>query len=77
MSLRSEAQSKTGQDAKRRTLRILLTLLIALAATYWAGRTMGLSNDELFGYLLTSVGLVAASGLVALILFALVRLLRR
>ena len=74
---RDAAQSKPGQDTKRRTLRILLTLLIALAATYWAGREFGLSNDELSGYLLASVGLVAASGLVALIVFGVVRLLRR
>ncbi len=74
---RSAAQSKPGPDLKRRTLRILLTLLIALGATYWAGRAFGLGNDELFGYLLASVGLVVASGLVALVLFGLVRLFRR
>ena len=61
----------------RRTLRILVGLLVALAATYWAGRTMGLGNDELLGYLLASVGLVVGSGLAALVLFGLVRLFRR
>ncbi len=74
---RGAAQSKPEQNTKRRTLRTLLTLLVALAATYLAGRELGLHNDELVGYLLASVGLVVASGLVALAGFGLVRLFRR
>jgi hypothetical protein len=74
---RDAAQSKPEQNAKRRTLRTLLMLLVALAATYWAGREFGLHNDELLGYLLASVGLVVASGVVALLWFGLVRLFRR
>ena len=52
-------------------------MLIAFAATYWAGQEFGLNEDELFGYVLASVGLVVASALVALLLFGIVRLFRR
>src|SRR4051794_20938655 len=54
------AQTPASMSA-RRTLRLLLTLLIALGAAYWAGRELGLGNDELLGYLLLSVGLLVAS----------------
>lgn len=74
---RAAAQSKPERNTTRRTLRILLTLLGALAVTFWAGREFGLHNEELVGYLLASVGLVAASGLVALVVFGLLRLFRR
>ncbi len=38
---------------------------------------MGLGNDELLGYLLASMSLVIASGVVALLLFGVIRLFRR
>jgi hypothetical protein len=61
----------------RRTRRVLLSLLVALAGSYWVGREFGLGNDELLGYLLASVTLVVASGVVALVLFGVIRLFRR
>ena len=61
----------------RRTLRLLVTLLVALAGAYYAGRQLGLGNDELLGYLLLSGAMVIASGVVGLLLFAVIRLFRR
>jgi apolipoprotein N-acyltransferase len=61
----------------RRPWRTLVGLLAALAVSYWIGRQLGLGNDELIGYLLASVSLVIAAGLVALLLFGLIRWLRR
>jgi len=58
-------------------LRLLFTLLLALAASYWAGREFGLGNDELLGYLLASVGLIVASAVVGALLFGVTRLFRR
>lgn len=55
---------------------MLVALLVALAGSYWIGRQLGLGNDELFGYLLASVSLVIGSGLVALVLFGVIRLFR-
>jgi hypothetical protein len=74
-----DAVTTTNADAKftRRPWRILAALLIALTGSYWAGRQLGLSNDDLLGYVLASVSLVIGSGLVALLLFGLVRLFRR
>jgi len=61
----------------RRPWRTLLGLLAALAGSYWIGRQLGVGNDELIGYLLASVSLVIAAGLVALLLFGVIRWLRR
>jgi hypothetical protein len=72
-----EREPRPGASSARRTLRLLLALLLALAASFWAGRVFGLGNDELLGYLLASVGLIVASGVVAALLFAVTRLLRR
>ena len=71
--------SKSNQPANLwpRTRRLLLTLLVALAGCYWVGRLLGLTNDELLGYLAVSVGLVVLAGLVALLLFGVVRLFHR
>ncbi|HEY6599158.1 MAG TPA: hypothetical protein VIZ30_07590 [Pseudomonadales bacterium] len=74
---RGAAQTPPEHSARRRGWRLPLTLLIAFAATYWAGQEFGLGDDELFGYVLASVGLVVASALVALLLFGVVRLFRR
>ena len=65
------------RDLTRRTVRILIGLLAAFAIAYGFGRELGLSNDELLGYLLASVGLDAVAGLAGLILFGLVLLFRR
>lgn len=70
-------EGKPGAGPASRTLRLLFTLLLAFAASYWAGREFGLGNDELLGYLLASVGLIVASGVVALLLFGVTRLFRR
>ncbi len=72
-----QREQKPGANPARRTLRLLFALLLALAASYWAGRVFGLGNDELLGYLLASVGLIVASGVVALLLFGVTRLFRR
>ena len=61
----------------RRPWRTLFGLLAALVGSYWVGRRLGLGNDELVGYLLASVSIVIAAGLVALLLFGLIRLFRR
>lgn len=70
---------KNNQDSSlaRRTRRTLLVLLAAMTASYWVGRELGLGNDELVGYLLASLVLVATAGLVGLIVFGVLRLLRR
>jgi hypothetical protein len=57
--------------------RLFVTLVAALAATYVGGREFGLSNDELIGFLLASVLLVIAAGVVGFALFGLLRLFRR
>ena len=76
--LRDDGREKRpGTNPARRTLRLLFALLLALAASYWAGRVFGLGNDELLGYLLASVGLIVASGVVASLLFGVTRLFRR
>ena len=74
---RGAAQTPAEHSARRRGWRLTLTLLIAFAATYWAGQEFGLNDDELFGYVLASIGLVVASALVALLLFGIARLFRR
>lgn len=74
---RDEADTKPAASSASRALRLLFTLLLALAATYWAGREFGLRNDELLGYLLASVGLIVASGVVAMLVFGVTRLFRR
>ncbi len=61
----------------RRTRRTLLSLLAALALSFVLGWELGLGNDELLGYLLASLTLVVGSGLVALMLFGVIRLFRR
>lgn len=61
----------------RRPWRTLLGLVAALVGSYWVGRQLGLGNDELAGYLLASVSIVIAAGLVALLLFGVIRLFRR
>jgi len=70
---------KTNRDSShaRRTRRTLLVLLVAMTASYWGGRELGLGNDELVGYLLASLALVATAGLVGLIVFGVLQLLRR
>jgi apolipoprotein N-acyltransferase len=61
----------------RRPWRTLFGLLAALVGSYWVGRQLGLGNDELAGYLLASLSIVVAAGLVALLLFGVIRLFRR
>ena len=61
----------------RRPWRTLFGLLAALAASYWVGRQLGLSNDDLLGYFLASLAVVIAAGLVALVVFGVIRLFRR
>ena len=61
----------------RRPWRTLFGLVAALVGSYWVGRQLGLGNDELVGYLLASVSIVIAAGLVALLLFGVIRLFRR
>jgi hypothetical protein len=61
----------------RRPWRTLLGLLAALAASYWVGRRLGLSNDDLLGYLLASLSVVIAAGVVALLVFGVIQLFRR
>lgn len=75
--LRDERERRPAVSPARRTLRLLFTLLLAFAASYWAGREFGLGNDELLGYVLASVGLIVASGVVAALLFGVTRLFRR
>jgi hypothetical protein len=75
--LRDGRETRPSVSPARRTLRLLFTLLLAFAASYWAGREFGLGNDELLGYLLASVGLIVASGVVAALLFGVTRLFRR
>jgi hypothetical protein len=76
--LRDDEQDKRPRvNPARRTRRLLFTLLLAFAASYWAGRVFGLGNDELFGYVLASVGLIVASAVVASLLFGVTRLFRR
>jgi hypothetical protein len=72
-----EREKRPRVNPARRTLRLLFTLLLAFAASYWAGRVFGLGNEELLGYLLASVGLIVASAVVALLLFGVTRLFRR
>lgn len=57
--------------------RSVVGLLAAVAACYAVGREFGLDNDEMLGYALASVGLAAASGVVAMIIFGASRLFRR
>ena len=61
----------------RQAWRLLAGLLVALAGTYWVGREFGLSDSELLGYLVGSVGLVVAAALVGLVLFCVIVWLRR
>jgi hypothetical protein len=61
----------------RRTLRLTFALLAAVAGSYWVGRALGLGHDELVGYLIASVVLVATSGVVGLIVFGVLQLFRR
>jgi apolipoprotein N-acyltransferase len=61
----------------RRPWRTLFGLLAALVASYWVGRRLGLSNDDLLGYLLASLSMVIAAALVALLVFGVMRLFRR
>ncbi len=68
--------TKPETNFTRRPWRILIGLLVALAGSYWVGRQLGLSNDELLGYLLVSLSLVVGSGVVALLLFGVIRLFR-
>jgi hypothetical protein len=58
-------------------MRLFVTLLLALVATYVGGREFGLGNDELIGFLIASAELVLAAGVVGLVLFGLLRLFRR
>ena len=61
----------------RRPWRTLLGLVAALVGSYWVGRQLGLGNDELAVYLLASISIVIAAGLVALLLFGVIQLFRR
>ena len=61
----------------RRQIRLFVTLLLAVAVTYYGGREFGLGNEELIGYLLASVALVIGAGIVGLLLFGVLRLIRR
>ena len=69
--------SNNESRSTRRPWRTLFGLLAALAASYWVGQRLGLSNDDLLGYLLASLAVVIAAGLVALLLFGVIRLFRR
>ncbi|HET6471971.1 MAG TPA: hypothetical protein VFG38_09015 [Pseudomonadales bacterium] len=64
-------------SSARRPIRLFVTLVLAMGVTYYGGREFGLGNDELIGFLLASVGLVAAAGVVGLLLFGVLRLIRR
>jgi hypothetical protein len=75
--LQGGRETKPSVSPARRALRLFFTLLLAFAASYWAGRELGLGNDELLGYLLASVALIVASGVVAALLFGVTRLFRR
>lgn len=61
----------------QRPWRTLFGLLAAAVASYWVGRRLGLSNDDLLGYLLASLSVVVAAALVALLVFGVIRLFRR
>ena len=71
--------SKTDQDVRyaRRTRRLMFVLSAAVAGSYWGGRALGLGHEELVGYLIASVLLVATSGVVGLIVFGVLLLFRR
>jgi hypothetical protein len=69
--------SESESPSSRRTIRLFVTLWVALGGTYFVGREFGLGNDELIGYLGASALLVLAAGVVGLALFGLVRLFRR
>jgi hypothetical protein len=73
----AERKSDPAPNTWPRMRRLLLTLIVALAGSYWVGRQFGLGNDELSGYLLASVALVVASAVVGLLVFGVVRLFRR
>jgi len=61
----------------RRPTRLVVTFLIAIGVTYYGGREFGLGNDEMIGFLLATAGLVVAAGVVGLLLFGVLRLIRR
>jgi hypothetical protein len=61
----------------RRPTRLFVTLLVAIVVTYYGGREFGLGNDEMIGFLLATAGLIVAAGVVGLLLFGLLRLIRR
>jgi len=63
--------------SSRRLVRQFITLLLAIGVTYYGGREFGLSNDELIGFLLATAGLIVAAGVVGLLLFGVLRLIRR
>ncbi|MCX7065992.1 MAG: hypothetical protein NT024_15835 [Proteobacteria bacterium] len=71
--------SKTDQAVRfaRRARRLMVALLAAVAGSYWVGRMLGLAHEELIGYLIASVVLVAASGVVGLLVFGVLQLFRR
>ena len=71
------ASTKGESTNSRRPIRLIVTLLVALGVTYIGGREFGLGNDELIGFLLAALGLVIAAGVVGLLLFGLLRLIRR
>jgi len=64
-------------SSARRPIRLFVTLVLAMGVTYYGGREFGLGNDELIGFLLASIGLVVAAGVVGLLVFGVLRLFRR
>jgi uncharacterized membrane protein len=68
---------RSGAAGRRLTRTILLGAVTVFLAIYWLSDQMGLDRDELLGYALTSLLLVGAVVVLALLGALLIRLIKR